>query len=234
MEAQEGNSSDIRWPETEVGSANASNTSNVIEDFNDVPSNQGDFDHSAIDPSVRPSKKVRSKVWDHLIKICAENLKDQRAKCKYCGAILGADPAKVDSEHVLKRARPFGISDEACAFRDSYEKFKKARAEVVGISSDDVSSHKVAKYRRCLLLECMDPHQPVKRLAFTFIGLCPIYIYHVQTSHFKQTLLKCLVGPRILSNTAEPLSTCHVRFSHPGYCFSFHCSVLPSLTLSNV
>ncbi|GAB4827969.1 hypothetical protein Ancab_034854 [Ancistrocladus abbreviatus] len=57
MEAQEGNSSDIRRPETEVGSANASNTSNFIEDFNDVPSNQGDFDHSAIDPSVRPSKK---------------------------------------------------------------------------------------------------------------------------------------------------------------------------------
>ncbi|GAB4837787.1 hypothetical protein Ancab_021147 [Ancistrocladus abbreviatus] len=94
MEAQEGNSSDSRRPETEVGSANASNTSNFIEDFNDVPSNQGEFDHSAIDPSVRPSKKVRSKVWDHLIKICAENLKDQRAKCKYCGAILGADPAK--------------------------------------------------------------------------------------------------------------------------------------------
>ncbi|GAB4859212.1 hypothetical protein Ancab_010672 [Ancistrocladus abbreviatus] len=94
MEAQEGNSSDIRRPETEVGSANASNTSNFIEDFNDGPSNQGDFDHSAIDPSVPPSKKVRSKVWDHLIKICAENLKDQRAKCKYCGAILGADPAK--------------------------------------------------------------------------------------------------------------------------------------------
>ncbi|GAB4836676.1 hypothetical protein Ancab_001589 [Ancistrocladus abbreviatus] len=94
MEAQEGNSSDIRRAETEAGSANASNTSNFIEDFNDVLSNEGDFDHSAIDPSVRPSKKVRSKVWDHLIKICAENLKDQRAKCKYCGAILGADPAK--------------------------------------------------------------------------------------------------------------------------------------------
>ncbi|GAB4856991.1 hypothetical protein Ancab_014903 [Ancistrocladus abbreviatus] len=94
MEAQEGNSSDIRQPEIEVGSANASNTSNFIEDFNDVPSNQGDFDHFAIDPIVCSSKKVRSKVWGHLIKICAENLKDQRAKCKYCGAILGADPAK--------------------------------------------------------------------------------------------------------------------------------------------
>ncbi|GAB4824379.1 hypothetical protein Ancab_007267 [Ancistrocladus abbreviatus] len=141
MEAQEGNSSDIRWPETEVGSANASNTSNFIEDFNDVPSNQGDFDHFAIDPSVRPSKKI---------------------KYSHSAAI---DYQTADSEHVLKRARPFGISDEnndnqslvdvkpradesldkskACAFRDSYEKFKKAGAEVVGISGDDVSSHKV-------------------------------------------------------------------------------------------
>ncbi|GAB4855656.1 hypothetical protein Ancab_024278 [Ancistrocladus abbreviatus] len=60
IEAQEGNSSDIRRPETEVESANASNTftSNFIEDFNDVPPNQCDFDHSTIDPSVRPSKKV--------------------------------------------------------------------------------------------------------------------------------------------------------------------------------
>lgn len=32
---------------------------------------------------------------------------------------------------------------QACAFRDSYEKFKKAGAEVIGISADDPSSHKV-------------------------------------------------------------------------------------------
>ncbi|OMO84294.1 Alkyl hydroperoxide reductase subunit C/ Thiol specific antioxidant, partial [Corchorus capsularis] len=31
----------------------------------------------------------------------------------------------------------------ACAFRDSYEKFKKAGAKVVGISGDDTTSHKV-------------------------------------------------------------------------------------------
>ncbi|MBA0784030.1 hypothetical protein Gotri_001655, partial [Gossypium trilobum] len=34
------------------------------------------------------------------------------------------------------------ISAKACAFRDSYEKFKKFGAEVVGISGDDPSSHK--------------------------------------------------------------------------------------------
>lgn len=31
---------------------------------------------------------------------------------------------------------------EACAFRDSYEDFKKEGAEVIGISSDNASSHK--------------------------------------------------------------------------------------------
>lgn len=38
---------------------------------------------------------------------------------------------------------------QACAFRDSYEKFKKAGAEVIGISGDDAASHKAfaQKYR---------------------------------------------------------------------------------------
>ncbi len=35
-----------------------------------------------------------------------------------------------------------GCTKEACAFRDSYEIFKEAGAEVVGISSDSKSSHK--------------------------------------------------------------------------------------------
>ncbi|GAB4852155.1 hypothetical protein Ancab_016345 [Ancistrocladus abbreviatus] len=95
METQDCNSSDIR-PEAEVGSANASNNFSpyLIEDLNDIPSNQDDFDQSTIDPSAHPSKKIGSKVWDHLIKIRAENLKDQKAQCKYCNAILGADPTK--------------------------------------------------------------------------------------------------------------------------------------------
>lgn len=42
-----------------------------------------------------------------------------------------------------------GCTKQACAFRDSYEKFKKAGAEVVGISGDDPASHKAfaKKYR---------------------------------------------------------------------------------------
>jgi peroxiredoxin Q/BCP len=34
-----------------------------------------------------------------------------------------------------------GCTAEACAFRDSYDVFKEAGAEVVGISSDSVESH---------------------------------------------------------------------------------------------
>lgn len=35
-----------------------------------------------------------------------------------------------------------GCTKEACSFRDSYEEFKDHDAEVIGISSDDVESHK--------------------------------------------------------------------------------------------
>lgn len=35
-----------------------------------------------------------------------------------------------------------GCTKQACAFRDSYEKFKKAGAEVVGVSGDSSESHK--------------------------------------------------------------------------------------------
>ncbi|CAH9106377.1 unnamed protein product [Cuscuta epithymum] len=42
-----------------------------------------------------------------------------------------------------------GCTKQACAFRDSYEKFKKAGAEVVGISNNNTTSHKnfAKKYR---------------------------------------------------------------------------------------
>ncbi|KAJ7532748.1 hypothetical protein O6H91_13G018000 [Diphasiastrum complanatum] len=42
-----------------------------------------------------------------------------------------------------------GCTKQACSFRDSYEKFKKAGAEVVGVSSDSPDSHKkfAGKYK---------------------------------------------------------------------------------------
>jgi len=44
---------------------------------------------------------------------------------------------------VFLNVNGFTCVQQACAFRDSYEKFKKAGAEVIGISGDDSASHKV-------------------------------------------------------------------------------------------
>ncbi|EXB94751.1 Peroxiredoxin Q [Morus notabilis] len=54
---------------------------------------------------------------------------------------------------------------QACAFRDSSEKFKKAGAEVTGISGDDVSSHKETK--KCL---CLNKRSRRNRLPFTLLA----------------------------------------------------------------
>jgi len=35
----------------------------------------------------------------------------------------------------------YGCTKEACSFRDSYDEFKEVGAEVIGISSDDETSH---------------------------------------------------------------------------------------------
>ncbi len=47
-----------------------------------------------------------------------------------------------------------GCTDEACSFRDSYEVFKEAGAEVIGVSSDSEESHQkfASKYRLPFLL----------------------------------------------------------------------------------
>lgn len=43
-----------------------------------------------------------------------------------------------------------GCTAEACAFRDSYEVFRDAGAEVIGISSDPVESHQQFATQHCL------------------------------------------------------------------------------------
>src|SRR5262245_26308321 len=51
-----------------------------------------------------------------------------------------------------------GCTVEACSFRDSYEDFTAAGAEVVGISADSVASHEsFAKHHRLPFLLLSDP-----------------------------------------------------------------------------
>ena len=43
-----------------------------------------------------------------------------------------------------------GCTAEACSFRDSYEDFKSAGADVIGVSSDDGASHEAFKQKNRL------------------------------------------------------------------------------------
>ena len=53
--------------------------------------------------------------------------------------LLGKGPVVI---YFYPRDDTPGCTAEACSFRDSYEDFKDAGAEVVGISSDDAKKHK--------------------------------------------------------------------------------------------
>lgn len=75
-----------------------------------------------------------------------------------------------------------GCTDEACSFRDSYEVFKEAGAEVIGISSDSEESHQkfAAKYRLPFLL-LSDKGGAVRKLfgVPTTIGILPGRVTYV-------------------------------------------------------
>ena len=58
-----------------------------------------------------------------------------------------------------------GCTAEACAFRDSYEVFKKAGAEVIGISSDSIDSHsKFASHYKLPFILLSDEGGKVRKL----------------------------------------------------------------------
>ncbi|KAL2939265.1 Peroxiredoxin Q chloroplastic [Bienertia sinuspersici] len=73
----------------------------------------------------------------------AFNLKDQDGKSVNLSKFKGK-PVVV---YFYPADETPGCTKQACAFRDSYEKFKKAGAEVIGISGDDSSSHKAFKQK---------------------------------------------------------------------------------------
>lgn len=58
-----------------------------------------------------------------------------------------------------------GCTAESCAFRDSYEVFKEAGAEIIGISSDSVQSHQqfASKYQLPFIL-LSDSENKVRKL----------------------------------------------------------------------
>lgn len=75
-----------------------------------------------------------------------------------------------------------GCTAEACSFRDSYEDFTAAGAEVIGISSDSVESHaEFARHHRLPFLLLSDPRGEA-RAAFKVgktLGLLPGRVTYV-------------------------------------------------------
>ena len=58
-----------------------------------------------------------------------------------------------------------GCTAQACAFRDSYEDFLEAGAEVVGVSIDDTESHwKFAEHRQLPYILLSDPDLAVHKM----------------------------------------------------------------------
>ena len=66
------------------------------------------------------------------------SLPDQRGKRVNLADYLGKTNLVV---YFYPKDESFGCTKEACSFRDNYEVFKEAGAEVIGISSDDIASH---------------------------------------------------------------------------------------------
>lgn len=76
-----------------------------------------------------------------------------------------------------------GCTAEACSFRDQYEDFRDANAEVIGISQDSVDSHKSFSANRKLpFILLSDPDNAVRRLygvPSSFLGLMPGRVTYV-------------------------------------------------------
>lgn len=90
-----------------------------------------------------------------------------------------------------------GCTKEACSFRDSYEVFKEAGAEVIGVSSDSVASHdKFAQKHRLPFILASDTGGKLRKRygVPTALGILPgrvTYIIdkqgivrHISSAHF--------------------------------------------------
>jgi peroxiredoxin Q/BCP len=75
-----------------------------------------------------------------------------------------------------------GCTAEACAFRDTYEAFLDAGAEVIGISSDSVSSHEMFSGRNRLPFVLLSDRGAAVRKRYgvpTTLGLLPGRVTYV-------------------------------------------------------
>lgn len=89
-------------------------------------------------------------------------LKDQKGDLFKSDTVIGQKPAVV---YFYPKDETPGCTAEACSFRDSYEDFQDLGAEVIGISSDSIGSHKrFAQRHRLPFILLADTKKKVQRL----------------------------------------------------------------------
>lgn len=95
-------------------------------------------------------------------KVPAFELSDQHGKLFKSKTVIGKKPAVV---YFYPKDETPGCTAEACSFRDSYEEFQALGAEVIGISSDSIASHKrFAQRHRLPFILLADSKRKVQRL----------------------------------------------------------------------
>lgn len=107
-------------------------------------------------------------------------LKDQHGADFVLGAALGEKALVI---YFYPKDETPGCTAEACAFRDDYEAFVQAGAEVIGISADSVGSHeRFAANRRLPFVLLSDPDNAVRKrfgVPTTLFGLFPGRVTYV-------------------------------------------------------
>ena len=93
--------------------------------------------------SCNQNLKTKNMGSDNEVKIGSKAplfiLPDQNGKLINLNDFIGKTNLVV---YFYPKDESYGCTKEACSFRDSYEDFKEAGAEVIGISADSEASHK--------------------------------------------------------------------------------------------
>ncbi|NIG56093.1 peroxiredoxin [Chitinophaga sp. Cy-1792] len=106
-----------------------------------------------------PSADAQIKQGD---KVPEFKLQDQDGNTFDLATVLGKQPLVI---YFYPKDETSVCTKEACSFRDSYEEFKKLGALVIGISSDNVASHKsFATHHQLPFTLLSDPDQKVRKL----------------------------------------------------------------------
>lgn len=106
-----------------------------------------------------PNAEAQVKTGD---KVPVFSLPDQDGKTFDLATVAGKQPLVI---YFYPKDETSVCTKEACSFRDSYEEFKKLGALVIGISSDNVASHKsFAQHHNLPFTLLSDTDQQVRKL----------------------------------------------------------------------